>query len=264
MKQSQKLKACVLLSPAVFDKRVSKMVAALSDEEAVARADQIQSVLTPVMRDLQERYLTGARMEHEASDEKRLVVEHGGKIVAAIQSAIDSLSFGGAADVPSLDENILSLLPGVLSASELLVYPCMEFTETMAARDIVAYGDALAKAVADFPPGEPFPLSEGFIVALRHLTKSDILALRVTTEEYWTQSKIFELLREFCNAASGKLGEMRAADGSLAALGLIQVLDRRSSHYLECLSEDDAAAFAKGLRNIVARLRRQSKCRTNS
>ena len=264
MKQSQQLKGSILLSPALFDKRVSKMVASLSDEEAVARADWIQSVLTPIMRYLQERFLTGARAEHDASDEKRLVVEHGSRIVAAVQSAIDALSSGGAVDVSSLDENVLSLLPAVLSASELLVYPCMEFTETMTARDIITYGYGLANAVTDIPPGDPIPLSEDFIVALRHLTRSDIFALRVTTEEYWTQSKIFELLREFCNAASDRLGAMRAGDGSLEALGLIQVLDRRSRHYLECLSEDDAAAFVKGLRNIVARLRRQSKCRTNS
>ena len=235
----------------------SRHTAGLTDEEASARAIYIRSELADLMSFVQGWYLDTARAEHDASDEKRLVAEHGAQLADAVQSAIDALSAARSAPAPQFDDRTLALLRRLLCASELLIYPCMEFSETRTSREIIYYGEPVLEILKSAGPNALPPLTGDFLRRLRVLTREDIFALRVTTDEYAVQSRIFDLLREYCRKASARLKSMGARDAAMEGLRLVDLLDRHANGYNECLTEEDAAAFADGLRAFQERFRRE-------
>lgn len=208
-------------------------------------------LLTPLMAQLQERYLHCAKAEHAASDERRLIVDHGDELVAALESAINGS--------PVLCDDILDILRQTLCASELLIYPCCQFTETLTAREIVARGNDLANYIAaNYSNDTGIELSQKHIDDMRILSRDDIDALRMGTDEYLVQQKIFDLLRKYLNRLAAQLREVGANDASLMALGLIQLLENGCRRWFECLSESNAAEFVDGLKSILARYGREA------
>ena len=245
MKRSQKLELLFRPSPEISRLWAAKATAHLTDEQAVNRAGEIQKILTPFMAQLQERYLHCAKTEHEASAERRLIVDHGEELIAALESAIKGS--------PVLGEDMLDLLRQTLCASELLIYPCCQFTETLTAREIVARGSELFNYIAkhyDAETGIKIPIR--FIDDMRNLSRDDIDALRMGTDEYLVQQKIFDLLRKYLDRLVELLKEIGAKDASLMALGLIQLFEKRRKRWFECLTEQDAADFVEGLKSILA------------
>ena len=257
MKPSQDIKLKIEPGPELSRRIAAGATAALSDEEAVVRAAELQALLAPEMAYVQELYLAGARSEHDNSDEKRLVAEHGAAVEEAIRAACEALS-AKTGEVTVLDDKTLALLPRILCASELLVYPCMEFSGTLSAREIVYYGEGLADALEAAGPGNHPPLTRDYLEALRRLSREDIFALRMATDEYLVQARIFELLDGYCRAVSSRLGALGAQDAALEALGLVQILARRADGYWGCLPAQDAAAFAEGLKSVLSRMRRET------
>ena len=246
MKSSQNTFARVILGPAFTEPMVANATKDLSDEEAVDQAAEIQRVLSAAAAHLQELYREGSRKEHEDSNERKLVVEHGAEVCRAIQSAI-------AAKTP-LDDNTINLARRILCASELIIYPCWEFSETLSAREIVAFGKPL---VDEIDPDKPIPLDREFLDRLRALMRDDIFALRMTTDEYHEQTRIFDLLRQYCQTLTAKMKEIGVREASILGLGLVQILDKRTKDWHECLSEEDAAEFAEGLKAFLDRFTRE-------
>ena len=257
MKPSQQVDLSLSLNPEISRQIAAEATANLSDEEAVARAAYIQSALKGLMDDVQSFYLSAAAREHDASDEKRLIADHAASVVDALSSALDALA-AGSGPVPALDDPTLSLIRRILSASELLLYPCMQFTDTLTAREIIHRGEPFVKLLASLPPdATSLTLSQDDLASLRSLTSPDILALRQVTDEYRVQSRIFDLLRKYCRAVSARLKSLGAHDAALEGLALVEILDKREKDYRECLLEGDAAAFTDGLRTFQQRFRRE-------
>ena len=250
MKPSQEPELRIALKPELSRRLAAEATDNLSDEQAVNRADEIQRVLTPLMARLQALYLTNARSEHETSDERQLIVDHGKELVETLQSAIDTLV---------IPQSTLDLLRRVLCASELLIYPCVEFSETLSAREIVARGSYLAEQIAQAEAqNKQIIITEDLAEALRDLSRDDIAALRISTPEYLVQVKIFDLLRQYCSILSEKFRVRGEKGAALEALGLVQLLDSGKKLWFECLSECSAADFVDGLESLIERYRRET------
>ena len=83
MKKSLELSLKISLSPEFSRSLAAKATSNLSDEEAVNQAAEIQEVLSAVMKSVQERYANGAKAEHEASEERQLIIDHGEELGAS-------------------------------------------------------------------------------------------------------------------------------------------------------------------------------------
>lgn len=251
MKKSLELSLKISLSPEFSRSLAAKATSNLSDEEAVNQAAEIQEVLSAVMKSVQERYANGAKAEHEASEERQLIIDHGEELVAKLASATEALA--------PLDDGTVELLRRIICSVELLVFPSMRFSETLSAREIVAYGKALAIEVESAVRADrPLTLTDEFLSDLRKLSDDDIFALREATDEYFAQLRIFELLGAYCNAIASRLKECGAKKAALEGLGLVQILQKHKSSWYGCLTKPDADEFAAGLKAFLDNYRQET------
>ena len=251
MKKSLELSLKISLSPEFSRSLAAKATSNLSDEEAVNQAAEIQEVLSAVMKSVQERYANGAKAEHEASEERQLIIDHGEELAAKLASATETLA--------PLDDETVDLLRRVIGSMELLVFPCMRFSETLSAREIVAYGKALAVEVESaLHADESLTLTDEFLSDLRKLSDDDIFALREATDEYFVQLRIFELLEAYCKAIASRLKECGAKKAALEGLGLVQILQAQKSSWYGCLKEAEADEFVAGLKSMLDNYRQET------